>query len=146
MNRENVGAPDRDRPHTTPGDAAAREHRPAMPADWWLRRRSYFLFMLRELTAPFVGAYALFLLVLAALGEEAFQAVLASPLSVIFHAAALPMALYHSVTWFNLTPKVLVLWRGEERVSPLVVAGAHYAAWIVVSLLVVGLAKVLSGE
>ncbi len=43
------------------------------------------------------------------------------------------MVLYHSITWFNLTPKVFVLWRGEERVSPILIAGANYVAWIIAS-------------
>ena len=50
------------------------------------------------------------------------------------------MALYHSVTWFNLTPKAMVFWRGEERVSPTLIAASNYAAWIVVSILVAGIA------
>ena len=46
------------------------------------------------------------------------------------------MVLYHTVTWLNLTPKVLVIWRGESRVSPLLIAGAHYVAWLIVSIVV----------
>src|SRR5262249_55309397 len=50
--------------------AAAREEmkgkeyvRP-MPSNWWLKKRNYTLFMVRELTAVFVAGYAIFLLVL----------------------------------------------------------------------------------
>ena len=126
-------------PRTRPS-ARPREYRRPWPADWWLRRPRYFLFMLREFTALFVGAYALFLLILAALGRDAFAAVVQSPLNIVLHGIALPMVLYHTVTWLNLTPKVMVLWRGEERVSPVLIAAAHYAAWLVLSAVIVGLA------
>jgi fumarate reductase subunit C len=116
------------------------EYRRPWPADWWLRRPSYFLFMLREFTALFVGAYALFLLILAVLGRDAFAAIVQSPLNMALHCIALLMVLYHTVTWLNLTPKVIVLWRGEERVDPRLIAAAHYAAWLVLSAIIVGLA------
>jgi fumarate reductase subunit C len=122
-----------------------REYRRPVPAVWWLARPTYFLFMLRELTALFVGGYAVFLLVLLSLDEATFQAVLESPLNLVLHLAALPMVIYHSVTWINLTPKVLVVWRGEEQVSPMLILVVHYAAWGVVSLAIVGLAVWLSG-
>ena len=51
----------------------------------------------------------------------------------MFHLLALAFAIYHSVTWFNLTPKALPLQVGEGFVPDWVIAGAHYAAWIVVS-------------
>jgi len=107
-----------------------------MPANWWMSKRTYFQFMVRELTCLFVGGYALFLLVLVSRDQQSFQAVLHSPLSVLLHLVALPMVLYHSITWFNLTPKVMVVWRGEDRVSPTLIAGSNYLAWLVVSVVV----------
>ena len=109
-----------------------------MPATWWLQKKTYFLFMLREWTCVFVGGYAVFLLALVALAGDAdqFQRLLLHPLSILLQLIALPMVLYHSITWFNLTPKVMVVWRGEERVSPLWIAGSNYLAWIIVSIVV----------
>ncbi len=114
-----------------------------MPATWWLKRKTYFLFMVRELTCVFVGGYALFLLILAMQRNDpqAFAALLDSPLLIALQIIALPMVLYHSITWFNLTPKVLVLWRGEERVSPILIAGANYVAWIIASVAVLWIAS-----
>ncbi len=110
-----------------------------MPATWWLKRKTYFLFVVRELTCVFVGGYALFLLMLVMKRDDpqAFAALLDSRLSIALQIIALPMVLYHSITWFNLTPKVLVLWRGEERVSPILIAGANYVAWIIASVAVI---------
>ena len=119
----------------------SKEYVRPMPVTWWLKRKTYFLFMVRELTCLFVGGYALFLLVLLAQANDAdaFAAMLNSPLSVVLHLFALLMVLYHSVTWINLTPKVMVVWRGEDRVSPTLIAAANYAAWVVLSLLIFGI-------
>ena len=112
-----------------------REYIPTMPGNWWLKRKTYFLFMVRELTCVFVGGYALFLLLLVARlnDPEAFAALLDSPVLITLQIIALPMVLYHSITWIDLTPKVMVLWRGEEKVSPLLIAGANYVIWAILS-------------
>ena len=109
-----------------------------MPANWWLKKKTFFLFMVRELTCVFVGGYAFFLLLLASRldDKEAFTAILKSPLWITLQIIALPLVLYHTVTWLNLTPKVMVVWRGEDRVSPSLIAGLHYLAWGVVSIII----------
>jgi fumarate reductase subunit C len=75
---------------------------------WWLEHRAYFLFVVRELTSVFVAAYCVFLL----------------------------FVLFHSITWFNLTPKIMVMHIGEEQVPPRLIAALVYAGWIAVSALV----------
>ncbi len=115
-----------------------KEYMRPMPANWWMMKKTYVLFIVRELTCVFVGGYALFLLVSVARRDEpqAFVAWLNSPLLIVLQIIALPMVLYHSITWINLTPKVMVVWRGEERVSPLLIAGANYVAWILISIII----------
>ncbi|MDA2926894.1 fumarate reductase subunit C [Acidobacteria bacterium AH-259-G07] len=114
-------------------------HRP-VPKTWWLKRRAYFLFMIRELTSVFAAAYCAFLLVfIYKLGEgaQAYASMIdlmQSPSSIVLHCVTLTFVLYHTITWFNLTPKIMVLRVGEERVPPLVIAGTIYAGWIVLSL------------
>ncbi len=124
------------------GHAKSKEYIRPMPSNWWTAKRSYRLFMLRELTCVFVGGYALFLLLLVALrgNEEAFTATLHSPLFIALQIIALPMVLYHTITWINLTPKVVVVWLGEERVSSKLIAAVHYAIWVIVSIVVFWLA------
>ncbi|MFP6668452.1 MAG: hypothetical protein VB876_14125 [Pirellulales bacterium] len=124
-----------------PNDTAVKktkEYVRSIPADWWLKKKSYFWFMVRELTCVFVGGYAFYLLVLVASAgdENAFAALVRHPLSVALHIAAVPMVLYHTITWFNLTPKAVVVWRGEDRVSPILIAGSNYVAWLIVSILI----------
>jgi len=116
-------------------------HRP-VPNTWWLKRKPYVLFMIRELTSIFVAGYCIFLLVFVyKLTQGAdiygnFIDVLKSPSSVALHLIALAFVLYHTITWFNLTPKILVLYKGEERISQGLVAGTFYAGWVVVSVIV----------
>ncbi|HJY83081.1 MAG TPA: fumarate reductase subunit C [Candidatus Binatia bacterium] len=109
---------------------------------WWLHKRNYLLFMLRELTVVFVAAFLIFYLVQLshlAKGPESYAAFLGQRSSfgwILFQILALIAALYHSVTWFNLTPKVMVVHRGEEKISPVLIAGPHYAAWLAISVVI----------
>ena len=116
-------------------------HRP-VPNTWWLKRKPYFLFMIREMTSVFVAGYCIFLLVLIyklGQGPEAYGnliAALKSPSSIALHLISLVFVLYHTITWFNLTPKILVLYRGEERIPQGLVAGTFYIGCVVVSVIV----------
>lgn len=107
---------------------------------WFFDHPRYVRYMVRELTCLFIGAYALLLVVgLARLAQgqaayDAFLAALQTPVSIAFHGFALAFAVYHSVTWFNLTPKALPVQIGEEFLPGWVIAGLHYGAWIAVSI------------
>lgn len=122
-------------------------YRRAMPPTWWFRNRAYFLFMVRELTSIPIAAYLIALLVMLnrlAAGREAYEAYLrflATPGMVAFHLLALAAALFHAVTWINITPKVLVVRFGEQRVPATLIAGVNYAAWVVASILIVWIVK-----
>ena len=113
-----------------------------VPNTWWLQRRPYILFMIRELTSVFVAGYCIFLLVLVyklTQGADVygnFMAAMKSPISVVLHLITLVFVLYHTITWFNLTPKILVVYRGEERIPKGLVAATFYEGWLVVSAIV----------
>ena len=113
-----------------------------MPATWWLKRTPYLFFMVRELTSVFVAAYVvIFLVMIRRLLEgqaayEAFLASLRSPLAILFHMVALAFALFHTITWFHLTPKAVAVRIGEERVKPALIIAPNYVAWAVVSAVV----------
>jgi fumarate reductase subunit C len=95
--------------------------------------------MARELTCIFIGAYTLLLVVgLARLAQsraayDAFLLALQSPASIAFHVLALAFSAYHSITWFNLTPRAMPVQMGERFLPDGVIAGAHYAAWAILS-------------
>ena len=113
-----------------------------MPATWWLQRKPYLIFMLRELSSVFVAAYlVLFLVMIRRLAQgpaayESFLESLKAPLAIFFHIVALAFALLHTITWFNLTPQALPLRLGEKRVSPGLIIAPNYVAWMVVSAII----------
>jgi fumarate reductase subunit C len=115
---------------------------PKLPATWWLKNPRYFRFMIREVTSVFIAIFLVELLVeLNQLSHGpgaygAFVERLRSPGWIVFHVVALAFALYHSVTWFNLTGVVQVVRVGERQLPPTVVVAGAFAGWGVVSLLI----------
>ena len=109
---------------------------------WIFRHPRYLRYMTREFSCLFIGAWTLLMvwglkqLAQGPAAWAAFLECLKSPASVVFHVVALGFALYHSTTWFNLTPKALPLQIGEAFVPEAAIAGAHFAAWAVLSLAV----------
>ena len=109
---------------------------------WFFRRPRYMRYMAREVTCIFIAVYTVLLVVgLARLAEgraayEAFLQSLQSPVSIALLALALVFSAYHSITWFNLTPKALPLQLGEKFVPDGAIAGAHYLGWAIVSAVV----------
>ncbi len=109
---------------------------------WFLSQPRYKRYMAREVTCIFIFAYT-FLLIIAlkrlGQGPEAFQEflnALRSPLGVLFNLVTLIAAVYHSTSWFNVTPQAMPIQRGEEFVPGNVIIGAHYGAWAVISLII----------
>ena len=41
--------------------------------------------------------------------------------------------LLHTVTWFNLTPRAIVLRLGGKRVPDILIIAPNYVAWLVIS-------------
>lgn len=117
-------------------------YRRPLPFGWWLQRGAYFRFIARELTCIFVGLFAVLTLELVqALGQgpeayAAFTARLDNAAYIAFSLVAFAAVLYHAVTWFAAVPTTVRVRLGDERVPDRVIAGAHYAAWVVASLVV----------
>jgi fumarate reductase subunit C len=115
---------------------------PKMPATWWLKRPSYFLFMLREFSSVFIAIFLVtFLIQVYQLtrGPEAYAAFaqqLASPGWIIFHIIALFFALYHSITWFYSSAIVLPVRIGETELPRSWVVVLNLALLTAVSLVV----------
>ncbi len=113
-----------------------------VPNTWWLKHTFYTGYMIREATSVFIGIYTAILLVgLIRLyqGAEAYNAWLAalqSPLSILFHVVALLLALYHTVTWFAVTPKAMHVQIGTEKVPDSFIVIGHYGAAVVTSLII----------
>ncbi len=117
-------------------------------SSWWLAQPRYIRYMAREVSCVFIGAYTAVVVVgLLRLSEgaaawDAFLDALQAPASTAFHVIAFAFALYHTATWFNVTPKAMPVQLGEAQLPGGVIIGAHYAGWAVVSALVLFLAGV----
>ena len=115
-----------------------RFHR-RIPVLWWIRKRSYFLFVMRELSSLFIAWLVLYLLLFVrsvGRGEQAYEDFLdwaSSPWLVVLNVVAFAFLVLHTITWFSLTPQAMVLDVGGRRVPPAAIIGAQYAGLVVVS-------------
>ena len=114
-----------------------------LSSTWFMERPGYRRFMAREATAIAIAAYLVYLLVwLHRLGEgpAAFSALLEAarhPVSVVLHGLVFGAVLFHSITWFNLTPKIMPLYVAEERVPDVWAAAIMgYLPWALVTAVV----------
>ena len=120
----------------------APTYRAPVPILWWTRRRSYLLFVLRELSSVFVAWFVVFLLLLVvavARGDEAYRRFIdwaANPVVLVVNIIALLFVVFHALTWFNLAPKAMVVNLRGRRVPPMLVAVAHFGVWVVVSAVI----------
>ena len=126
-----------DFPHYTPYHP--RWYRRRMSVWWWLKKRAYAKFVVRELTSVFVAFFAmlyLWQLQAVARGPDAyaqFMARLKTPPFLILDAVALLFVLFHTITWFNLTPTAIVVRVKGKRVPDWIVAGSNYVVWVLLS-------------
>jgi len=115
-------------------------------SEWIFRHPRYLRYMVREFSCLFIGGWTLLMvwglkqLAQGPAAWAAFLELLKSPASIVFHVLALGFAAYHSITWFNLTPKALPLQFGEEFVPDAAIAGLHFVAWAMLSLAILFLA------
>jgi fumarate reductase subunit C len=82
---------------------------------WWIKKPTYFLFVMRELSCIFVAWFVVFLMMLVyaiGRGEASYQRFLhwaSSPVVVVVNIVALAFVVLHTVTWFALTPQAMVV-------------------------------------
>jgi fumarate reductase subunit C len=115
---------------------------------WWLRKRTYFVFVMRELSSVFVAWLVVYLLLFVrAVGRgstayEDFLGWAGSPGLVVLNVVAFLFVLLHTVTWFNLTPQAMdVRMRGARVPAAAIIAGQYvglamvsgFVFWLVMS-------------
>ena len=117
-------------------------YRRRMSVWWWLKDPAYTKFVARELTSVFVAFFSvlyLWQLRAVAQGPDAYADVLArlkTPLFLAVDTLAFFFVLFHTITWFNLTPTAMVVRVRGKRVPDTIVAGSNYVAWVVLSAVV----------
>ena len=115
--------------------------RPRVSTYWWLHRRSYLAFVLRELSSIFVAWFVVYVLLLVravSRGEASYQEFLAwsrSPLVLLLNLVALLFVVFHAVTWFNLAPQAMAVHVLGRRVPGRWITASNYLAWALVSAL-----------
>jgi fumarate reductase subunit C len=123
-------------------DYHPRWYRSRVSTYWWLERRTYLAFILRELSSIFVAwfiVYALLLVRAVGAGEEAYKQFLAwssGPVVLALNLVTLFFVVFHAITWFNLAPQAMVVRLGGRRVPGSWIAASNYLAWALVSALV----------
>ncbi|HET6986862.1 MAG TPA: fumarate reductase subunit C [Kribbella sp.] len=109
---------------------------------WWLERRSYLLFVLRELSSVFVAWSVVYLLLLVKAvsdGEPSYERFLQWSghwWMVVINVIAMLFLLLHVVTWFGLAPRAMVVKVRGSRLPPRQIVAAHYVLWLVLSAIV----------
>lgn len=116
---------------------------------WYFKHPRYLRYMSREVTCVFIGAFALLLLcTVERLSEgraayESFIAAITGPWSAFGLVVVLAFALHNTTSWFNVTPKAMPVQIGEDFLPGKFIVGAHYAAWLIASLLILYFAQVI---
>lgn len=116
-----------------------RWFRPRVSVYWWLGQWRYLKFILRELSSVFVALVVVMtLLQLRALrsGPEGYarlQAQLKSPWIIAISVLSLFFVVFHTITWFNLTPRAMAVRLRGKRIPEWLVAAPNYAVWVVMS-------------
>ncbi|MGH7931599.1 MAG: hypothetical protein ACREQN_00380 [Candidatus Binataceae bacterium] len=113
-----------------------------MPANWFLDRWDYLLYVLRESSAFFVGYFAVVtLLQISALIGGAqyytgFQAWLREPGIIAVNAIAFLFLMYHAFTWFRLVPRVVLRQMRGKTDPEMIAAVPNFALWLAISIVV----------
>ena len=124
------------------GGFYARWYKPRLSRLWWLRRPSYLLFVIRELTSVFVAWSVVFLLLMVravSQGDRGYQQFLElsrNPWMLALNVITLVLVVFHTITWFTVAPQAMVVRLRGRRVPGRMILLAHYAVWVVLTALV----------
>jgi fumarate reductase subunit C len=112
-----------------------------MSTYWWIQRRAYLKFILRELSSIFVAWFIVYLLLVAravSQGPMAYHQFLdwaRHPPIALLNVVTLFFVVFHAITWFNLAPQAMVVRVGRLRVPDILVAVSNYIAWVAATAL-----------
>ena len=115
--------------------------RPQRRYHWWLQRPNYFQYMLRELSSLFIAAFTLTMIWgiwRFSEGPDTYLLWLSNLWNNLlwFSLVCFIFAIYHSITWFWVTPKAMPMSFKGKAIADSVIISAHIIAWLVVSIVV----------
>jgi fumarate reductase subunit C len=109
---------------------------------WWLEKRAYVAFILREGSCMFVAWFVVYLLLLvnSVVGGPASYARFlewsATPWVLTLNVVSFLFIVYHAITFFVAAPQAMVVHIGHQRVPGFLVLAGHYVAWGAASVFV----------
>ena len=110
-------------------------YRQPLGNDWWLRRRSYVLYMVRELTVVFMVAWLVwFLYQVWQLKQKAFVGLTGNYAVLAFSLVCLFFTLWHAVTFLNLSGLILRVPFGDRFLPAVAIKGAAFGGLIFVTV------------
>ncbi len=114
---------------------------------WWRRDPFFVRYMVREVTALGVLAYAVVLavgLVRLAQGEAAWNGwlqALRSPASLVLHALLLVSMFVHAKSWFEIMPKTMpMILPSGQHIAPATITRSGWAVTVAASAVLFALA------
>jgi fumarate reductase subunit C len=119
-----------------------RWYRKRVSTYWWLQRPEYLRFVLREVSSVFVAYFVLLTLLQVytlsrgPVAYDNFLNLLKNPFVIAWNGISFLFVVFHSITWFNLSSRAMVVRVGGKRVPGVLISGSNYAAWLVVSAMV----------
>jgi fumarate reductase subunit C len=122
-----------------------RVYRPRISTWWWTRKRTYFVFVMRELSSIFIAWFVVYLLLFVyavGKGEADYRRFLdwaAAPWVVGLNVLALVFVVLHTVTWFSLTPQAMDVRLDGRKVPGFHIIAGQYTGLVVVSLFILWL-------
>ena len=112
-----------------------KAYRQPLRNDWWLRRRSYVLYMVRELTVVFMVAWLVwFLYEVWQLKQKAFVSLTGNYAVLAFSLVCLFFTLWHAVTFLNLSGLILRVPIGDRFLPAAAVKGAAFGGLVFVTV------------
>jgi succinate dehydrogenase subunit C len=116
------------------GQPAVRTYRKPLGNVWWIRRRSYFLYMVREATVIFMVAWLVwFLYEVWLLKEKAFVSLTGNYAVLAFSLVCLFFTLWHAVTFLNLSGLILRVPLGDRFLPARAVKGVAFGGLVFVT-------------
>ena len=109
---------------------------------WWLEKRAYVAFILRESSCMLVAWFVVYLLLLVrsvTVGPGSYARFLewsAEPWVLALNIVAFVFIVYHAITFFVAAPQAMVVHIGRKRVSGSLVLAGHFVAWAIASVFV----------
>jgi len=119
-----------------------RWYRKRVSTYWWLQRWEYLRFVLREISSVFVAYFVVLMIAqiyAVSRGPQAYavyQELLKNPLVIVINVISFFFVVFHSITWFNLSARAMVVRVGGKRVPGFMISGPNFAAWLVISAVI----------